>query len=74
QEIEAQFRLLGVQEKTEQDILLEETVLLQQEEQFQRQLSLLEETEEELTFHLHSLEQVHAELDAIARQQQQVEQ
>ncbi|WP_374965299.1 AAA family ATPase [Lysinibacillus sp. RS5] len=74
QEIEAQFRLLGVQEKTAQDILLEETVSLQQEEQFQRQLSLLEEAEEELKFHLRSLEQVHAELDTIAQQQQQLKQ
>ncbi|WP_285396346.1 AAA family ATPase [Lysinibacillus sp. fls2-241-R2A-57] len=74
QEIEAQFRLLGVQEKTAQDILLEETVSLQQEEQFQRQLSLLEEAEEELKFHLRSLEQIHAELDTIAQQKQQLKQ
>ncbi|MGE7673591.1 AAA family ATPase [Lysinibacillus sp. NPDC094403] len=74
QEIEAQFRLLGVQEKTAQDILLEETVSLQQEEQFQRQLSLLEEAEEELKFHLRSLEQIHAELDTIAQLKQQLQQ
>ncbi|KOS64028.1 AAA family ATPase [Lysinibacillus sp. FJAT-14222] len=74
QEIEAQFRLLGVQEKAAQDILLEETVSLQQEEQFQRQLSLLEEAEEDLKFHLRSLEQIHAELDTIAQQKQQLKQ
>ncbi len=74
QEIEAQFRLLGVQEKTAQDILLEETVSLQQEEQFQQQLSLLEEAEEELKFHLRSLEQLHAELETIAQLQQQLHQ
>ncbi|MFJ8087636.1 AAA family ATPase [Lysinibacillus sp. NPDC095746] len=74
QEIEAQFRLLGVQEKTAQDILLEETVSLQQEEQFQQQLSLLEEVEEELKFHLRSLEQLHAELDTIAQLKQQLQQ
>lgn len=74
QEIEAQFRLLGVQEKTAQDILLEETVSLQQEEQFQQQLSLLEEAEEELKFHLRSLEQLHAELDTIAQLKQQLQQ
>ncbi|MFJ7733476.1 AAA family ATPase [Lysinibacillus sp. NPDC097231] len=74
QEIEAQFRLLGVQEKAAQDILLEETVSLQQEEHFQRQLSLLQETEEELKFHLRSLEQIHAELDTVAQQKQQLQQ
>ncbi|KMY28167.1 hypothetical protein ACZ11_23280 [Lysinibacillus xylanilyticus] len=74
QDIEAQFRLLGVQEKTAQDILLEETVSLQQEEQFQQQLSLLEEAEEELKFHLRSIEQIHAELDTIAQLKQQLQQ
>ncbi|QPQ29299.1 ATP-binding protein [Lysinibacillus sp. JNUCC 51] len=74
QDIEAQFRLLGVQEKTAQDILLEETVSLQQEEQFQQQLSLLEESEEELKFHLRSIEQIHAELDTIAQLKQQLQQ
>ncbi len=74
QDIEAQFRLLGVQEKTAQDILLEETVSLQQEEQFQQQLSLLEEAEEELKFHLRSIEQIHAELDIIAQLKQQLQQ
>lgn len=73
QEIEAQFRLLGVQDITAQDILLEETVSLQQEEQFQQQLTLLEEAEEELTFHLRSLEQLHAELDTIAQRQEQLQ-
>ncbi|UZM98990.1 hypothetical protein OL548_33150 [Lysinibacillus sp. MHQ-1] len=38
QEIDAQFRLLGVQEKEAQNILLGETVSLQQEQQFQQQL------------------------------------
>ncbi len=74
QEIEAQFRLLGVQEKTAQDILLEKTVSLQQEEQFQQQLSLLEEAEEELKFHLRSLEQLQAELATIAQLKQQLQQ
>lgn len=73
QEIEAQFRLLGVQDITAQDILLEETVSLQQEEQFQQQLTLLEEAEEELTFHLRSLEQLHAELDTIAQRKEQLQ-
>lgn len=72
QEIEAQFRLLGVKEKEAQDILLQETVSLQQEQQFQLQLGKLEEAEEELKFHLRSLEQVHLELDAIAKQKQRV--
>ncbi|MFJ6209843.1 AAA family ATPase [Lysinibacillus sp. NPDC092081] len=74
QEIEAQFRLLGVQEKTAQDILLIETVSLQQEEQFQQQLSLLEEAEAELKFQLRSVEQLHAELDTIAQLKQQLQQ
>lgn len=72
QEIEAQFRLLGVTEKEAQENLLNETVSLQQEQQFQLQLSKLEEAEEELKFHLRSLEQVHLELDAIAKQKQQL--
>ncbi|MET4562917.1 uncharacterized protein YhaN [Lysinibacillus parviboronicapiens] len=74
QDIEAQFRLLGVQEQEAQKILLEKTVSLQQEEQFQHQLSILLKTEEELKFHLHSIEQIHAELDGIARQRKQLEQ
>ena len=47
---------------------------LQQEEQFQQQLSLLEEAEEELKFHLRSLEQLHAELATIAQLKQQLQQ
>ncbi|WP_218012883.1 hypothetical protein, partial [Streptococcus salivarius] len=39
QEIEAQFRLLCVTEKEAQENLLNETVSLQQEQQFQLQLS-----------------------------------
>ena len=74
QEIEAQFRLLGVQENEAQLNLLEETVSLQQEEQFQRQLSLLEKAEEELKFHLRSLEQIHIELDSIAQHKQRLQQ
>ncbi|MGN4127337.1 AAA family ATPase [Lysinibacillus sphaericus] len=74
QDIDAQFRLLGVQEKVAQKILLEETVSLQQEEKFQQQLSVLQETEEELKFHLHAIEQIHVELDGIARQKKQFEQ
>ncbi|WP_155593946.1 ATP-binding protein [Lysinibacillus cavernae] len=72
QEIEAQFRLLGVQENEAQENLVGETVSLQQEQQFQLQLSKLEEAEEELKFHLRSLEQVHLELDAIAQQKQRL--
>jgi len=72
QEIDAQFRLLGVQEKEAQEILLGETVSLQQEQQFQHQLKKLEEAEEELKFHLRSLEQVHHELDAITQQKQRL--
>ncbi|QDQ00113.1 AAA family ATPase [Lysinibacillus fusiformis] len=74
QDIEAQFRLLGVQEREAQKILLEKTVSLQQEEQFQHQLSILLKTEEELKFHLRSIEQIHDELDGIARQKKQLEQ
>ncbi|WP_312507309.1 AAA family ATPase [Lysinibacillus sp.] len=72
QEMEAQFRLLGVQEKEEQENLLGETVSLQQEQQFQFQLSKLQDAEEELKFHLRSLEQVHLEIDAIAKQKQRI--
>ncbi len=72
QEMEAQFRLLGVQEKEEQENLLGETVSLQQEQQFQFQLSKLEDAEEELKFHLRSLEQVHLEIDAITKQKQRL--
>ncbi|MBG9757390.1 ATP-binding protein [Lysinibacillus sphaericus] len=74
QEIDAQFRLLGVQEKEAQNILLGETVSLQQEQQFQQQLKRLEEAEDELKFHLHSLEQVHQALDAITQQKQRLKQ
>lgn len=72
QEIKAQFRLLGVLETEAQENLLEETVSLQQEQQFQLQLSKLEEAEDELKFHLRSLEQVHLELETIAKQKQRL--
>ncbi len=74
QDIEAQFRLLGVQENEAQAILLEGTVSLQQEEQFQRHLTVLSTTEEELKFYLQSLEQIHEELDSITRQKKQLQQ
>ncbi|MFJ7369229.1 AAA family ATPase [Lysinibacillus sp. NPDC098008] len=74
QEIEGQFRLLGVQEQEAQEIVLGETVSLQQEEQFQQQLSMLEEAKIELQFYERSMEQVHIDLDAIAKQQQQLKQ
>ncbi|QAS57364.1 hypothetical protein C7B90_20285 [Lysinibacillus fusiformis] len=74
QEIDTQFRLLGVQEKEAQNILLGETVSLQQEQQFQQQLQKLEEAEDELKFHLRSLEQIHQELDAITQQKQRLNQ
>lgn len=74
QDIEAQFRLLGVQDKEAQAIVLEGTVSLQQEEQFQRQLTVISTAEEELKFYLQSLEQIHEELDSIARQKKRLEQ
>ncbi|KOY82251.1 AAA family ATPase [Lysinibacillus macroides] len=74
QEIEAQFRLLGVQEEEAQEILLGETVSLQQEEQFQQQLSMLEEAQAEQQFYLRSMEQVHIDLDNMAKQQQRLKQ
>ncbi len=74
QEIEAQFRLLGVQEEGAREVLLEETVSLQQEEQFQQQLSILEEAQTEQQFYLRSMEQVHIDLDNMAKQQQRLKQ
>ncbi|MFJ5767919.1 AAA family ATPase [Lysinibacillus sp. NPDC093210] len=74
QDIEAQFRLLGVQELEAQATLLEGTVSLQQEEQFQRQLTVLTEAEEELKFYLQSLERIHEELDSISRQKKHLQQ
>lgn len=74
QDIEAQFRLLGVQELEAQAALLEGTVSLQQEEQFQRQLTVLNEAEEELKFYLQSLERIHEELDSISRQKKHLQQ
>lgn len=71
QDIEAQFRLLGIQEKSSQEVLLEKTVSLQQEEQYQKQLVALQDAEEELKFHLRTLEQTHEELETIARQKKQ---
>ncbi|MFJ7738604.1 AAA family ATPase [Lysinibacillus sp. NPDC097287] len=71
QNIEAQFRLLGIQEKSSQQALLEETVSLQQEEEYQQQLVALIDAEEELKFHLRTLEQTHEELEAIAGQKKQ---
>ena len=61
QDIEAQFRLLGIQENSSQQVLLEETVSLQQEDQYQQQLVALNDAEEELKFHLRTLEQTHEE-------------
>lgn len=74
QDVEAQFRLLGVHEMEAQAALIEETVSLQQEEQFQRQLTVLHEAEEELKSYLQSLERIHEELDSIARQKKQLQQ
>jgi uncharacterized protein YhaN len=74
QDIEAQFRLLGVQELEAQATLIEGTVSLQQEEQFQRQLTVLNEAEEELKFYLQSLERIHEELDSISRQKKHLQQ
>ncbi|KOS71620.1 hypothetical protein AEA09_01115 [Lysinibacillus contaminans] len=71
QDIEAQFRLLGIQEKSSQQVLLEKTVSLQQEEQYQKQLVALNDAEEELKFHLRTLEQTHEELETIAGQKKQ---
>ena len=68
QDIEAQFRLLGIQEKSSQQVLLEETVSLQQEEEYQQHLGTLNDADEELKFHLRTLEQTQEELEAIARQ------
>lgn len=74
QDVEAQFRLLGVHEMETQAALIEGTVSLQQEEQFQRQLTVLHEAEEELKSYLQSLERIHEELDSIARQKKQLQQ
>lgn len=74
QDVEAQFRLLGVHEMEAQAALIEGTVSLQQEEQFQRQLTVLHEAEEELKSYLQSLERIHEELDSIARQKKQLQQ
>lgn len=71
QDIEAQFRLLGIKEKSSQQVILEKTVSLQQEEEFQQHLVALQDAEEELKFHLRTLEQTHEELETIARQKKQ---
>ena len=68
QDIEAQFRLLGIKEKLSQEVLLEKNVSLQQEEQYQQQLVVLQNTEEELKFHLRTLEQTQDDLDIISEQ------
>ena len=71
QDMEAQFRLLGIKEKLSQEALLEKTVSLQQEEQYQQQLASLQDTEEELKFHLRSLEQTQDELEILAEQKKE---
>ena len=71
QDIEEQFRLLGIQRDSSQQVLLEETVSLQQEDHYQQQLVAVNDAEEELTFHLRTLEQIHEDLEAIARQKKQ---
>lgn len=71
QDIEAQFRLLGIKEKVSQEVLLEKTVSLQQEEQYQQHLVVLQDTEEELKFHLRTLEQTQDELEIISEKKKE---
>ena len=71
QDIEAQFRLLGIQGNSSQQALLEKTVSLQQEDQYQQQLVALNDAEGEFKFHLRTLEQTHEDLEAIAGQKKQ---
>ncbi|MEG0258789.1 MAG: AAA family ATPase [Lysinibacillus sp.] len=74
QEMEGQFRLLGIQDEEQKSAILKENVSLQQEQQFQEPLLELQEAEAQLQFHLHSLEQNREELEHNTIRQQQLKQ
>lgn len=74
QEIDAQFRLLGVQEKEAQEHSSWRNSILTAGTAISTAIKRLEEAEDELKFHLHSLEQVHQALDAITQQKQRLKQ
>lgn len=62
---EKQFRLLGVDEREEQQIMLAQDVSITKEEQFQQALRQLKETDSQLSHQLHILNDIHKELEAL---------
>ena len=60
-----QFRLLGVNQLEEQAVMLAQDVSIEKEEQFQQVLRQLKEIDAQLSMQLHTLNDVHKELEAL---------
>lgn len=60
-----QFRLLGINTIEEQEVMLKQNVSIEKEEQFQQVLRQMKEIDAQLSLQLHTLNDVHKELEAL---------